>query len=96
MTNDEIRQLDDEDLEATLDWSVNLATRTAVRFEIARRAEIKLNRGMDAQYGPNPFGFTVGDVSAKHDASWYESRQTEEQWLSEVEGQPESGTYRLI
>jgi hypothetical protein len=64
--------------------------------EAGRRAEIKLNRAFDAKYGPNPFGFTTDDVAAKHDASWYESRQTEEQWLSEVEGQPESGTYRLF
>ena len=40
-----------------------------VNAEAARRAEIRINRG---EYGE------------KHDASWYESRQTEEQFLSEI------------
>ncbi len=51
--------------------------------EIARRAEIRLNRRMDVEYGSNRYDFTVDQINEKHDASWYASRQTEEEALSE-------------
>lgn len=55
-----------------------------VANELARRAEIRLNRGMAVRYGENIYGFTEGEIAQKHDASWYEPRQTVEQWLEEV------------
>jgi ATP-dependent Clp protease ATP-binding subunit ClpA len=84
------RNLPDEDLEHATRLVHQYVTRSkrpplaqALIDESARRAEIRINRGMAAQYGPNPHGFTVEDVNAKHDAAWYESRQTEEQFLAE-------------
>lgn len=65
------RNWDDEALAAVSDGFERVglgATFAEVRAEMARRAEIRLVRG---EYG-------------SHDASWYESRQTEEQWLQEM------------
>lgn len=55
-----------------------------VKQEAMRRAEIRLSRGTAVEFGPNPHGFTFGDIDAKHDASWYDSRQTEAQFLAEM------------
>jgi hypothetical protein len=84
-----IRSLTDEDLDETRALLVGIEGFGTVGLdridaEIARRAEIRLNRGMDAEYGSNPYGFTLDDVRAKHDASWYESRQTEDEFLTEM------------
>ena len=83
-----IEALDDESIDQLLPFAVPLAAgdllADLVKAEASRRAEIRLNRGMDAQYGPNPFGFTIDDVQAKHDAAWYASRQTEAQFLEEM------------
>ena len=86
--------MDDETLDFALDVANStrpyVSTEKGLAFlaridrEVARRAEIKIERGMAAQYGPNPYGFTLDDVYAKHDASWYASRQTEEQFLDEM------------
>lgn len=56
----------------------------AVKQEAMRRAEIRMARWTSVEYGGNPFGFTFGDIAAKHDASWYDSRQTEAQFLTET------------
>ena len=84
-----LRSLSDEDLDETRALLVGIAGYGTVALdrvdaEIARRAEIKINRHMDVEYGPNPYGFTADDISAKHDASWYESRQTEDEFLAEM------------
>ena len=56
-----------------------------VDAEVARRAEIRCARLYEIAFGDNRYGFTEADVvDGKHDASWYESRQTESEWLSEV------------
>lgn len=71
-----IRRLDDEDLDEAMQMVAKagglLAGRMAdlVNAEIAKRAEIRIMRGTPAV--------------EKHDADWYASRQTEEQWLAEI------------
>jgi hypothetical protein len=45
-----------------------------VDAEAARRAEIRIER----VYGGI---ITAAELVEKHDASWYDSRQTEQQWL---------------
>jgi hypothetical protein len=72
-----VPNMDDEEL---AEWTsilrdANLAGSNAdklVRAEEAKRAEIRIARG---EYG------------ATHDASWYNSRQTEEQFLDEAYGE---------
>lgn len=88
------RQMDDEGLQDA--WSLAQAlglreTGRRVHAEMARRAEIKMERRMDVEYGSNRYGFTVDDIAADHDASWYESRQTEDEWLAESGQKCESG-----
>lgn len=57
----------------------------AIVAEAARRAEIRINRMQAVHWGPNRYDDTEANIVQKHDASWYESRQTEEQWLGEVQ-----------
>lgn len=52
----------------------------AVLREAAIRAEIRMNRVASGM-------ITVAELAEKHDAAWYASRQTEEQWLAEMGGQ---------
>lgn len=77
------RTWDDEDIERGLMWANTVSQSApvkarelaeAVAREAARRADIRINR------------WAVGeaDLSEQHDAPWYESRQTEEQWLAEM------------
>ena len=67
-----VRDLPDEDLEALaaiLSPFADTPGQRIVTTELARRAEIRMER---QEYGE------------MHDASWYRSRQTEEQWLAEM------------
>lgn len=72
----DLRQMDDEGLDelATMlqdfgSYGWTSALGQRLQAEQARRAEIRMERG---EYGE------------AHDAWWYNSRQTEEQWLAEV------------
>jgi hypothetical protein len=56
----------------------------AISREIARRAEIRLNRRADVEYGSNRYGFTADEIDQAHDAPWYESRQIEAEFFAEV------------
>lgn len=90
----EIREMDDEGLQEA--WSLATSLRlpalgNRLYAEIGRRAEIKMERRMDVEYGSNRYGFTLDDIAADHDASWYESRQTEDEWLAESGQKCESG-----
>lgn len=72
-----IRQLDDESLEELSGANQGGVGSWMFRDELARRAEIRINRVFDGT-------LSQAAVGEKHDASWYNSRQTEEQWLQEV------------
>jgi hypothetical protein len=63
------RQLDDETLAAMADANQAGMGSWKWREEQTRRAEIRCERG---EYGE------------MHDASWYDSRQSEAQWLGEI------------
>jgi hypothetical protein len=85
---DQVRSLDDEAIDSLYPFAVSLGERdylaSLILREAARRAEIRMNRSMDVQYGGNRYGFTMDGIAAKHDASWYESRQTEDEFLAEM------------
>lgn len=88
------RQMDDEALNDA--WSLVQAlglptTGNRLYAEMSRRAEIKMERRLDVEYGSNRYGFTLDDIAADHDASWYESRQTEAEWGAETGQACESG-----
>ena len=70
----EARALDDEAIDAFL--AAGDFGQANVMNEAARRAEIRVNRAFD--------GMPISEIYVKHDASWYESRQTEEQFLDEM------------
>lgn len=71
------RQLDDEAIDELL--RTTACGGANVIAETQRRAEIRVNRVI---YGT----ITQDEAYAKHDAAWYDSRQTEEQWLAEMNG----------
>lgn len=91
-TQTEIRAMDDEALDAILDGALIVRLRTGVRLPVvdqvyaeqARRAEIRMCRRMDVEYGDNRYDFNLDNIGQPHDASWYESRQTEAEWLQEM------------
>ena len=73
------REMDDEMLQEgiTLLAEARLTVTTmfiALTAEQSRRSEIKLCRVVDGMI----------TLAEKHDASWYASRQTEEQFLAEM------------
>ena len=75
-------EMDDEMLQEgiTLLAEARLTVTTmfiALTAEQSRRSEIKLCRVVDGMITP-------AELAEKHDASWYASRQTEEQFLAEM------------
>lgn len=93
----DIRTLDDEDLEVVHRASLAVGAeiedwQTQVQREVARRAEIRVSR----IYFGAEYGFAASNVVGSHDASWYESRQTEEQFLQEMGVDEDPHAYEMV
>lgn len=77
----DVRTLSDERLD--LAYSVVGQTGNVAR-EIRRRAEIRINRLFMSADERAAYGIVRDEINLPHDASWYESRQTEAQFLAEM------------